>query len=57
MARRWCDLKDDLAWQPCLRVAAPQDAIGQRLQADDALPQQARTGDTALVEAIKALGS
>ena len=55
--RLWRDLKDDLAWQQCMRMEAQQDYVSQLLQAYDALTLQALTGYTDLVEAINALGS
>jgi hypothetical protein len=53
--RVWRDLKDDLAWQPFLKVDAQQDEVEQLLRADDAPTRQSLTGDTYLVEAVKAL--
>jgi putative transposase len=49
------DLKDDLAWQPCLRVDAPQDDVRQLLRAYDAATLQSLTGYAYVMDAIHAL--
>jgi transposase len=54
--RLWRDLKDDLAWQPCISVDAQQEYVGQLLRAYDALTLQVLTGGTYVVDAINALG-
>ena len=57
MERVWRDVKDDLAWQQFMHVEAPQDVVGQLLQADDAPTLQSLTGYAYLVDAINALDS
>jgi putative transposase len=54
--RFWRDLKDDLAWQPCVDLEAQQRYVADLLQAYDAPTLQALTGYMYLVEAIHALG-
>ena len=55
--RVWRDVKDDLAWQPCVDLAAPQVDGGTLLQAYNASTLQALTGYAYLLEAIHALES
>ena len=55
IARVWRDLKDELAWEPCAELAAPQDDVSDRLQAYEAPTLQALTGYRDLVNAIHAL--
>jgi len=55
--RVWRDVKDDLAWQQVVDLAAQQVYVGDLLQADDASTLQALTGDAYLWEAINALES
>jgi hypothetical protein len=57
MERVWRDLKDDLAWLPCLDLDGQQVYVGALLQGYDAPTLQALTGYPYLVEAIHALGS
>jgi hypothetical protein len=57
IARVWRDLKDDLAWQQCPSVDAPQDHVSPLWQAYDAPRLPSLTGDAYLVAAIHALGS
>jgi DDE superfamily endonuclease len=51
----WRDVVDDLAWQPCADLDAPQVYVGHLLQAYDASMLQALTGDAYFVKAINAL--
>ena len=55
--RVWRDLKDVLAWLPFPTLDAPQEYVGQVLQAYEASTLPSRTGYTYLVEAINALTS
>jgi hypothetical protein len=57
MERVWREGKDALVWQQCTHVEAPQDVVGQLLQAYDAPTRQSLTGYTYLVGAIHALCS
>jgi transposase len=57
LERVWRDLKDDRAWQQFTHVEAPQEHVGQLLQADEASTRQSLTSYTYVVEAINALAS
>jgi DDE superfamily endonuclease len=55
--RVWRDVKDDLAWQQFVDLAAQQVYVGDLLQAYNASTLQALTGYAYLLEAINALES
>jgi transposase len=55
--RVWRDVKDDLAWQHFVDLAAQQVYVGNLLQAYNASALQALTGYAYLLAAIKALES
>jgi transposase len=55
--RVWRDVKDDLAWQQFVDLAAQQVYVGTLLQAYNASTLQALTGYAYLLEAINALES
>jgi transposase len=55
--RVWRDVKDDLAWQQFVDLAAQQVYVGDLLQAYNASTLQALTGYAYLVEAMNALES
>ena len=57
LARVWRDVKDDLAWQQLVDLAAPQISGGDLLQAYNASTLQALPGDAYVLEAIHALES
>jgi len=54
IARVLSDLKDVLAWLQCPTLEAPQDDVGQLLQAGDASALQSLTSDAYLLEALYA---
>jgi transposase len=55
--RVWRDLKDDLAWQQCSDIEAPQNDVGALWQAYDAPALPSLTGYTYLVDAMHALNA
>jgi hypothetical protein len=55
--RVWRDRKDDLAWQQFPNMEAPQDDVGQWLQAYEAHTLPSLTGYGYLVDAINALAA
>ena len=55
--RVWRDVKDDLAWQQGVDLAAQQSYVSDLLQAYNASTLQALTGYAYLLDAINALES
>jgi transposase len=55
--RVWRDVKDDLAWQQFVDLAAQQVYVGDLLQAYNARTLQALTGDAYWLKAFNALES
>ena len=57
LERVWRDVKDDLAWQPFVDLAAQQVYVGNLVQACSASALQALTGYAYVLAAMNALGA